>query len=63
MLYPVLHRLEDSALVRSYWQKSASGRRRKYYSMTEAGVVALEDKQRQWRIVAGLLGTLWSGNT
>ena len=63
MLYPVLHRLEDSELVRSYWQKSSSGRRRKYYSITKAGVVALEDKQRQWRIIATLLGTLWSGNS
>jgi len=62
MLYPVLHRLEDSALVRSYWEKSSSGRRRKYYSITEAGVAALEEKQRQWRIIAELLGPLWSGN-
>ena len=63
MLYPVLHRLEDSELVRSYWQKSPSGRRRKYYSITKAGVAALEDKQRQWRIIATLMGTLWSGNS
>lgn len=63
MLYQVLHRMEDSQLVRSYWQKSSSGRRRKYYSITEAGVAALEDKERQWRIIADLMRRLWSRNT
>jgi hypothetical protein len=31
MLYPVLHRLERSGLVESRWEKTESGRRRKYY--------------------------------
>jgi DNA-binding PadR family transcriptional regulator len=63
MLYPVLHRLEDRELLKSYWQKSSSGRRRKYYSIAGAGLAALEDRKRQWRIIAGLLETLWSGTT
>lgn len=58
MLYPVLHRLEDRGLLKSYWQTS-SGRKRKYYSITSAGRTELKDKQRQWRIVDGVLGTLW----
>src|SRR5262245_37511325 len=59
MLYPVLHRLENRALVKCYWQTSPSGRKRKYYSITSAGLTELKDKKRQWRIVAGVLGTLW----
>ena len=62
MLYPVLHRLENRKLVTSYWQASSRGRRRKYYSITRAGVVALEEKKRQWRIIAGVLGRLWGGS-
>ena len=60
MLYPVLHRLEDRALVTSYWQTSPSGRKRKYYSITPAGRTELKDKKRQWRIVNGVLSALWS---
>ena len=37
MLYPVLHRLERSGLVKSRWEKTESGRRRKYYRVTEDG--------------------------
>lgn len=59
MLYPVLHRLENRALVESYWQTSSSGRKRKYYAITPAGRAELKDKQRQWRIVDGVLGALW----
>ena len=60
MLYPVLHRLEDRALVTSYWQTSPSGRKRKYYSITPAGRTELKDKKRQWRIVNGVLSALWT---
>lgn len=60
MLYPVLHRLENRALVESYWQTSSTGRKRKYYAITSAGRAELQDKKRQWRIVDGVLGTLWS---
>jgi PadR family transcriptional regulator, regulatory protein PadR len=59
MLYPVLHRLEKRTLVKCYWQKSSSGRKRKYYSITSAGLAELKDKKRQWRIVADVLSTLW----
>jgi len=37
MLYPVLHRLERSGYVKASWGKSESGRRRKYYRLTERG--------------------------
>jgi DNA-binding PadR family transcriptional regulator len=60
MLYPVLHRLENRMLVKCYWQTSSSGRKRKYYSITRTGLSALEDKKRQWRIAASILGTLWN---
>lgn len=61
MLYPVLHRLERSGLIESRWQKAESGRRRKYYRMTEAGREQLAEERRQWRAVDETLRNIWSG--
>lgn len=60
MLYPVLHRLERSGLIASRWEKAESGRRRKYYRVTEAGREQLADERRQWRTVDQALRTVWS---
>ena len=63
MLYPVLHRLERSGLVESRWEKSASGRKRKYYRLTEAGRAQLAEERRQWRTVDATLRKIWSAVT
>ena len=60
MLYPVLHRLERSGLVESRWEKTESGRRRKYYRVTRAGREQLADERRQWRAVDETLRKIWS---
>jgi len=60
MLYPVLHRLERSGLVKSRWQKTESGRQRKYYRMTESGRAQLADERRQWRAVDETLRRVWA---
>jgi DNA-binding PadR family transcriptional regulator len=60
MLYPVLHRLERSGLVESRWEKADSGRRRKYYRLTEAGREQLAEERRQWRTVDQALRKIWS---
>lgn len=59
MLYPLLHRLERLGQVTSSWQTSEEGRRRKHYSLTEAGRAALADRQRQWVVVSEALDRLW----
>jgi DNA-binding PadR family transcriptional regulator len=59
MLYPVLHRLERSGLVESRWEETESGRRRKYYRVTEAGREQLADERRQWRTVDETLRKVW----
>lgn len=51
MLYPVLHRLERNALVKANWGESESGRRRKYYRLTDKGSAELASQRRQWQIV------------
>lgn len=60
MLYPVLHRLERSGLVQSRWEKTTSGRRRKYYRVTESGRQQLADERRQWHTVDDTLRRVWS---
>jgi DNA-binding PadR family transcriptional regulator len=58
MLYPVLHRLERNGFVKAHWGRSESGRRRKYYRLTDLGSEELSNQRRQWRIVnAALRGT------
>lgn len=59
MLYPVLHRLERQGLVRAEWRTPENGRRRKYYSITEAGRAALRRERRQWMSVHATLLRLW----
>ena len=55
MLYPVLHRLERSGYVEATWGKSESGRRRKYYRLTDRGTAELTDQRRQWKVITATL--------
>lgn len=59
LLYPLLHRLERQGQVHAFWVSSDSGRKRKYYEITEDGRSALADHQAQWRAVVATLETTW----
>ena len=61
MLYPVLHRLERSRLVEARWDQAETGRRRKYYGLTDTGREQLAEERRQWRTVDKALRNIWSG--
>ena len=60
MLYPVLHRLEKSGLVEARWEEAETGRKRKYYRVTDAGREQLAEERRQWRTVDQALRNIWS---
>jgi len=47
-LYPSLHKLEANALITGEWEEKESGRRRRYYHITEKGRAALEEKRQSW---------------
>src|SRR5688572_4658597 len=51
MLYPVLHRLERQGHIEGRWGASETGRRRKYYSITEGGRAELANQRQQWQAV------------
>ena len=58
MLYPVLHRLEEAGFVASRWEIAETGRRRKYYRLTDAGRAELERLREQWLVVHNALERL-----
>ena len=47
-LYPVLHRMENNGLIKSYRKEAENGKERKYYSITNLGKERLEEEKLQW---------------
>jgi PadR family transcriptional regulator, regulatory protein PadR len=50
-LYPALHRLEESRLVKARWTLTANRRRARVYEITTAGRHKLEAEEKRWRMV------------
>jgi len=63
MLYPVLHRLERQGYVAAKWDASETGRRRKYYRITEEGQAELTAQRQQWKAVDDTLRGIWMGES
>jgi PadR family transcriptional regulator, regulatory protein PadR len=61
MLYPILHRLEEQGLVRSFWSEPETGRKRKYYRILDEGRRALGEQRAQWETVSAALALAWPG--
>jgi PadR family transcriptional regulator PadR len=54
-LYPLLYNLEAKKLIRGRWDKTASDRKRRYYSITSKGKQQLAEQTEQFReLNAGL---------
>jgi PadR family transcriptional regulator PadR len=62
LLYPLLHRLERLGHVESVWRQPETGRKRKYYLITEQGRAELAEQRRQWSTVVGALSNVWQDN-
>jgi len=59
MLYPVLHRLERHGLVQATWGVADTGRKRRYYRITDEGRAQLAAQRQQWQVVDGTLRGVW----
>ena len=57
-LYPALHRLEETRLVRARWVVTANNRRARVYEVTAAGRRQLEAEEKRWRTVTLAVGQL-----
>lgn len=62
-LYPLLHTLENSNYIESYWDDSNGSRKRKYYKITDNGKKILLEKESEWKLFSETVnGILWEGN-
>jgi PadR family transcriptional regulator, regulatory protein PadR len=57
-LYPCLHGLERTGLVRAEWVPQEGKPARKVYCMTEAGAAELLQKRREWHKFAGAVSAV-----
>lgn len=48
-LYPLLYGLESKGMVESRWVELPSGRKRRYYRITDPGLAMLETQRAQWQ--------------
>jgi len=60
MLYPVLHRLERQDYIMARWGTAETGRKRKYYQLTDNGKAQLAEHRQQWQTVDQALRLVWS---
>ena len=47
-LYPNLHKLEQGGLIAGEWEEKETGRKRRYYHITQKGREALREKVQSW---------------
>jgi len=55
-LYPLLYRLEERGLVVGRWVEKAEQRRRRYYSLTQAGRKVLKTQRKSWMDFVAAIG-------
>lgn len=60
-LYPVLHGLEKDRLVTAREAVTEQGRTRRYYAVTERGLRALEEKEKEWRTFSRAVTAILAG--
>lgn len=48
-LYPLMDRLKRDELVNAFWRQEGDTRPRKYYQLTEQGLIKLEALTNRWR--------------
>jgi PadR family transcriptional regulator, regulatory protein PadR len=57
-IYPALVRIEQRGWSRSSWGKTESNREAKYYTITKAGLKALNEETERWRQMANVVEKL-----
>ena len=57
-LYVALVRLDQKGWIKGAWQRTESNREAKYYTITRAGLRALERQTDRWRRLAGFVDKL-----
>jgi transcriptional regulator len=55
-LYPALHRLLARDWIAAQWDKTAAGRRAKFYTLTQAGRKQLQSERSRWERLVEAIG-------
>ena len=61
-LYPLLTRLKNAGLLTYRWVESSSGPPRKYFSLTETGLIFYDELKKTWEEMVGAVETVTKGN-
>ncbi len=57
-LYPMLYNLEAKGMIKARWETQTSGRRRKYYALTNKGQRRLASDTEQWQAITKAMAAL-----
>ena len=60
-VYPALHRLELAGLLASSWTTPPGGRKRRVYSLTRNGALALAERRKAWGRFSSAVEALLKG--
>ena len=58
-IYPVLKKLENSGMIRSYWKHMENERPRKYYTILAEGEKQFEQDKNELKLLYSVLAKLW----
>jgi PadR family transcriptional regulator len=57
-LYPALHRLEETGVIKARWTTTETGRRARVYEITGAGRKQLESDEVRWKAITSAVGKI-----
>ena len=57
--YPVLHKLEKKGLIQASWKIAESGRKRKYYKISDDGKKELTTEKENWNTINQIITKIW----
>ncbi len=57
-IYPALVRIEQRGWTRASWGRTENNREAKYYTITKAGLKALNEETERWRQMSGVVERL-----
>lgn len=58
-VYPALHKLENTGLLKGEWKRIENGQERRYYRITQRGKEVLKKKLAMWQDFSAALGLVF----
>ena len=59
-VYPLLKKMENKGLIKSYWKMKDKERPRKYYTILAEGRKQMEYNKQEWQRLNGVFKQLWN---